>query len=308
MAARFSVASATPSGGSLLADSTITFTGSGFSQLHRGVFKPKYSIRLLNVLSNNEMTLTLPCRTMGTGIHRLTFTMLGSTTEYTAQGQVAIASQNPGIRFVCFSEPRFTALRPVVGPSWQNSPVTLTTTMVSCTQPNDQLTRCNPPPLDILDRMDPFASAGFGPNYARQTSFGRCRWLCSLALGCDGRPIDAYGPIGNVSESAATCLMPPELNGHEGNVEVQLALEGQNFIRPDSQGRNRVRPKIHYYMFNQRMYSRTPAGGPLIVAAAVARSHGLWVGGGGGGGGARRGGGGRLVSLTTTTSFYVTLR
>jgi hypothetical protein len=45
--------------------------------------------------------------------------------------------------------------------------------------------------------------------------------------------------------------------------QVQLALEGQNFIRPDNQGRNRVRPKIHYYMFRQRMYTRTPAGGPL---------------------------------------------
>ena len=46
-------------------------------------------------------------------------------------------------------------------------------------------------------------------------------------------------------------------------MEIQLALDGQNFIRPDYQGRNRVRPKIHYYMFAQRVYSRTPAGGPL---------------------------------------------
>ena len=55
----------------------------------------------------------------------------------------------------------------------------------------------------------------------------------------------------------------PQLDGHEGYVEIQLALDGQNFIRPDYQGRNRVRPKIHYYMFAQRVYSRTPAGGPL---------------------------------------------
>ena len=261
-AGRFTVMSASPSGGSLLADSTLTFTGSGFTQLHRGIFKPKYSIRPFVVFSDTQMTLTLPCRTMGTGVHRLTFTVLGSTAEYTQDGQIAVASQQPGVRFVCFSEPRFTAVRPVVGPSWQNSPVTLTTTMVNCLQSDDQLFRCNPPPLDILERLDPLAGTGWS-SYPRTPNFGRCRWLCQEALGCYGGAVDAYGPVGNVSETSATCLVPPELNGHEGNVEIQLALEGQNFIRPDNQGRNRVRPKIHYYMFRQRMYSRTPAGGPL---------------------------------------------
>ena len=263
MAGRFAVTSATPSGGSLASDATITFGGYGLLNLHRGFFKPKYSIRLLNIISDTEATLQLPCRTMGTGEHRLTFTQTGSTVEYTQTGQVAVSSELPGIRFICFSEPRFTALRPVVGPSWQHSPVTLTTNMVNCIQSVDRLYRCNPPPLDILERMDPFASAGFPGGYLRTNNFGRCRWVCDRVLGCLGPAVDYYGPIGNVSETQATCLMPPELNGHEGHLEIQIALEGQNFVRPDNQGRNRVRPKIHYYMFYQRMYTRTPAGGPL---------------------------------------------
>ena len=264
MAGRFLVTSASPSGGSLAGDSLITLQGSGFTSLHRGIYKPKYSIRLLTVLSDSEMTVQLPCRTMGTGVHRLTFTLLGSTAEYTQAGVVAVASEQPGLRFVCFSEPRTTALRPVVGPSWQDSPVVLTTTMVSCPFPNDMLYRCNPPPLDILERQDTFAAAGtFGARYPRTADFGRCRWMCSETFGCYGPPVDVYGPIGNVTATSATCLLPPALNGHKGNVEIQLALEGQHFIRPDNQGRNRVRPKIHYYMFHQRMYARTPAGGPL---------------------------------------------
>ena len=172
----------------------ITFHGNGFLKLHRGIYKPKYSIRLFTVLSDSEMTVDLPCRTMGTGVHRLTFTMQGSSAEYTQSGQIAVASEQPGLRFVCSPEPRFTALRPVVGPSWQGSAVTLTTTLVNCLQPNDQLFRCNPPPLDIFDRVDPLATSGFR-NYPKTSQFGRCRWICSQVLGCyDSDPI-TYRPL-----------------------------------------------------------------------------------------------------------------
>ena len=83
------------------------------------------------------------------------------------------------------------------------------------------------------------------------------------------------GRIGNVTDTTVTCLVPPELNGYEGHLEIQVALEGQHFIRPDNQGRNRVRPKIHYYLFRQRMYSRTPAGGPLRGGTQV-MAHAFW--------------------------------
>ena len=209
MASRFTITSVYPSGGSLAGDSTLSIQGTDMLNLHRGIFKPKYSIRGLNVISATEATLTLPCRTMGTGVHRLTFTLQGANTEYTQDGQVAVASEQPGLRFVCFSEPRHTALRPVVGPSWQGSPVTLTTTMVNCLQPTDSLFRCNPPPLDILERMDPFAPSGL-VNYPRTPAFARCRWLCQASLGCSSTPIDAYGPVGNVSTDTATCLQPPQ--------------------------------------------------------------------------------------------------
>ena len=71
--------------------------------------------------------------------------------------------------------------------------------------------------------------------------------VMSMSMSADDGPdgaADAYGPIGNVTADTATCLVPPALNNHEGAVEVQLALEGQHFVRPDNQGRNRVRPKI----------------------------------------------------------------
>ena len=42
-----------------------------------------------------------------------------------------------------------------------------------------------------------------------------------------------------------------------------MALYGQNFIRPGSTGRNFERPKIHYFYYPQRVYTRDPAGGPL---------------------------------------------
>jgi hypothetical protein len=224
MSSRFSITSASPSGGSLLADTTVTLYGSGLQALFRGIYKPRYSIRLVVAASDSEATITLPCRTMGAGVHRLTFTLQGSNAEFTQHGQVAVSSEQPGLRFVCFSEPRFTALRPVVGPSWQGSAITLTTTMVNCPQPDDQLHRCNPPPLDILERMDTLSTAGFGTGYPRTSNFGRCRWLCQASFGCfDADFVDVYGPMGNVSETTATCLLPPELNGHEGHVEVRTA-------------------------------------------------------------------------------------
>ena len=53
----------------------------------------------------------------------MTFTIIGSNVEYAS-------SVGAGLKFVCFQEPRFTALRPIVGPSWQGSAVTLVTTLM----------------------------------------------------------------------------------------------------------------------------------------------------------------------------------
>lgn len=234
----FTVTAASPVGGSLSGDTVITFRGTGLSQLSRAIFKPKYSIRAVTILSNSMATVDLPCRTMGTGTHRLTFMLEGSNEEYASSG-------GDGLQFVCFPEPRFTALRPILGPSWQGSPVVLLSSMVSCTQSVDNLHRCNPPPFDILERMNPFRRSSLA-TYDGTRQFGRCRWICTTSNGfaCPDGAADAYGPIGNVTADTATCLVPPALNNHEGAVEVQLALEGQHFVRPDNQGRNRVRPKI----------------------------------------------------------------
>ena len=132
-----------------------------------------------------------------------------------------------------------------------------------------ELWRCNLPPLDILEQMD-FGGANLPVAPPTTLQFGRCRWVCAPELGCDrGSQVDVIGPIGNVSRTHATCLYPPELNGREGAIEVQLAIEGQWFIRPDNQGRNRVRPKIHFYTYRQRMYARTPSGGPLYGGTLV---------------------------------------
>ena len=203
----FSIDDVSPSGGALTSDTVVTLRGSGLLRLNRGIYKPKYSIRTVTALSDEEATVILPCRTMGTGLHRLTFTVEGSNTEYAGSG-------GTGLQFVCFAEPRHTAVRPIAGPSWQGSPVVLTSTMVNCFQPTDQLYRCNPPPFDVLERIDPLAGAQLTA-YGRTREFGRCRWLCSLSFGCSGAPLDVYGPIGNVTSETATCLMPPELNGRE---------------------------------------------------------------------------------------------
>ena len=111
------------------------------------------------------------------------------------------------MRFVCFTEPRHTAVRPVVGPSFRGSPVVLTNTLIAsqCVQPDDQVWRCNPPPLDILERMDPFGSSGFVWPYPRTSTFARCRWLCARTFGCVANPdlpdeVDVYGPVGNVRD------------------------------------------------------------------------------------------------------------
>lgn len=235
----FSIISASPSGGSLSGDTLLTFRGTGLSKLYRALFKPKYSIRLVDVISDTEATVPMPCRTMGTGVHRLTFTVIGSNTEYASSG-------GEGLQFICYTEPRFTGLRPILGPSWQHSPVVLISSMTtSCTQSNDQLFRCNPPPFDILERMDPFKRSSLVA-YDRTREFGRCRWVCTTlnGYGCPDGSVDAYGPIGNVTADSVTCLVPPELNNHEGAVEIQVAIDGQRFVRPDNQGRNRVRPKI----------------------------------------------------------------
>lgn len=82
-------------------------------------------------------------------------------------------------------------------------------------------------------------------------------------LGCGDAAIDVTSGVRNVTQNHVECLIPPELSGHTGRVEIQVAVDGHHFVRPDNQGRNRVRPKIHYFFYRQRMYSRVPAGGPL---------------------------------------------
>ena len=214
----FQITAISPSGGYITEDTTLQIEGVGLLNLQRGIFKPKYSIRPIVATSDTTATMLMPCRNMGAGVHRLTFVAIGANTEYTETGSVAVSNEQPGVRFVCFTEPRHTAVRPVVGPSFRGSPVVLTNTLIAsqCVQPDDQVWRCNPPPLDILERMDPFGSSGFVRPYPRTSTFARCRWLCARTFGCVANPdlpdeVDVYGPVGNVTATSITCLMPPEV-------------------------------------------------------------------------------------------------
>lgn len=121
----FSITDVSPTGGAVSDDTIITVRGTGLLKLRQAIFKPRFSIRLVESLDDTEAAVPMPCRSMGAGIHRLTFTLQGSNVEYAGAG-------GDGLRFVCFQEPRFDGLRPVLGPSWPRSPVTLTSTLVTC--------------------------------------------------------------------------------------------------------------------------------------------------------------------------------
>ena len=121
----FSITDVRPTGGAVTDDTIITVRGTGLLKLRQAIFKPRFSIRLVEALDDTEATIPMPCRSMGAGITTLTFTLMGSNVEFASAG-------GDGLRFVCFQEPRFDGIRPVLGPSWPRSPVTLTTSLVTC--------------------------------------------------------------------------------------------------------------------------------------------------------------------------------
>ena len=131
----FTITHVSPSGGSVGDDMLVTFRGTGLLNLRQAIYKPRYALRSVTALSNTEATVLLPCRTMGAGVHDLTVLLQSSSIEYQSSG-------GTGIRFVCFQEPRFDGSRPVLGPSWPGMKISLTTTLLNCFLPSDQLYRC----------------------------------------------------------------------------------------------------------------------------------------------------------------------
>ena len=64
-----------------------------------------------------------------------------------------------------------------------------------------------------------------------------------------------------VDTNMIDCIVPPEMEGRTGRVEIQLALDGSHFARPGRLGSNLQRPKYHYYFYRMRLFERSPAGG-----------------------------------------------
>ena len=86
----------------------------------------------------------MPCQQLGNAhIHKMSFNLFGGgNAEYASSG-------GTGLQFICFPEPRFTAVRPVAGPSWQGSALHLTTTLSTCTWPESELYKCNLCPVTM---------------------------------------------------------------------------------------------------------------------------------------------------------------
>lgn len=143
----FSITHVSPTGGSTFGDTMLTLRGSGLLQLRQAQFRPRFNTRLIEATSDDLATIVLPCRTMGPEIHTLTFLLHGRSTEYAGSG-------GTGLRFICFNEPRYDGLRPVLGPSFEGLSITLTSTLVTCTLSAEQRHRCNPPPLNLLDERN----------------------------------------------------------------------------------------------------------------------------------------------------------
>lgn len=223
----FTISHVSPVGSSTFGETTITLRGSGLSQLRQAIFRPRFMSLLVEVRSDAEVTVQMNCRLLQAGLHTLNFQIIGRTTEYPGSG-------GTGLRLVCFNEPRFDGLRPVLGPSHPGMLITLTSTLTVCTRPEAEQHLCMPPALDIMDRMNLLASSTV-ISWARTRDVARCRYVCDFLLGCNDRPIDVTGPVGNVTRERVQCYLPPEIHSHSGRVEIQLTLEGTHFTRPDNQ-------------------------------------------------------------------------
>ena len=206
-----------PAGGSVAGTIVITLYGAGLDLLSQVIYRPKYLNKPLRVLSPTEAQVDFPCADLGVGAHEMFIIERGKATVYDA-------IEGGGLPLACHSEPRHDGLLPFIGPSWAGMDVQLTTTLYDAERcgvtPLAERYKCSPPPYDALDLA---ALPGNRIRWARTAEVARCRWVCAKELNCVDLPVDAIGPVRNVSTTSVTCVVPASLTGHVGRVEVRAA-------------------------------------------------------------------------------------
>lgn len=254
----WAITGVSPIGGSIMGDVLLTLTGHGFDQLTRVQYDPRGTVSLLWPISATQAQTYLPCPKMGVGVH----TMLVRTVA----GNVLTVGSGLGLRLICHATIQSDGVVPFAGPSWPGMELDLTASegLMRCALPPDNYYRCLPPPFHALDQANLLEGTGIYGTPSTETA--RCRFVCHEDLDCMDEPVEAFGRVANLSYGGMTCVTPASLTGREGRVEVQMSLDGQIFHRPGKSSQNREtnkNPRVHYHFFRQRVYTRTPAGGPL---------------------------------------------
>jgi len=253
-----------PIGGSVLGDILLTLKGQGMYQLDTRVqYDPRKTVAELRPISDTLAQVYLPCLKMGVGVHTMNLRSKG--------GQTLTVGLGLGLRLICHNALKSDGIVPFAGPSWPGAALDLTVSdgttgngLMRCTQPPENYYRCSPPPLYAIDQAN--LLEGTGIIGAPSVETARCRFVCHEGLGCEDEPVEAFGRVTNLSYYLMTCTTPASISGRSGRVEVQFSLDGQIFHRPGERSQNRetsAQPMRHYHFYRQRMYTRSPAGGPL---------------------------------------------
>ena len=254
-----------PIGGSVLGDILLTLKGQGMDQLDTRVqYDPRKTVsETLYAISDTLAQVYLPCAKMGVGVHTMNVKL--------KTGQTLKVGLGLGLRLFCHTAIQSDGIVPFAGPSWPGASLDLTVSdgttgqgLMRCSQPPENYYRCVPPPLYAMDQIDLLEGTGIIGTPSIETA--RCRYVCHEGIDCEDEPVEAFGRVSNLSYDFMTCVTPASVSGRSGRVEVQFSLDGQIFHRPGRSSQNREtnkNPKVHYHFYRQRMYSRSPAGGPL---------------------------------------------
>jgi hypothetical protein len=253
-----------PIGGSEEGDILITLKGQGMLQLDTTVqYDPRKTVAVLNPISDTLAQVYLPCSKMGVGEHTMN---LRSKT-----GQALTAGLGLGLRLICHNALQSDGIVPFAGPSWPGAKLDLTVSdgttgqgLMRCSQAPENYYRCKPPPMYAMEQVNLLEDTGIIGTPSIETA--RCRFVCHEGYGCPDEPVEAFGRVANLSFDFMTCITPTSISGRSGRVEVQFSLDGQIYHRPGRSSQNREtnrNPRVMYHFYRQRLYTRSPAGGPL---------------------------------------------
>jgi hypothetical protein len=253
-----------PIGGSEEGDILITLKGQGMLQLDTTVqYDPRKTVAVLNPISDTLAQVYLPCSKMGVGEHTMN---LRSKT-----GQALTAGLGLGLRLICHNALQSDGIVPFAGPSWPGAKLDLTVSdgttgqgLMRCSQAPENYYRCKPPPMYAMEQVNLLEDTGIIGTPSIETA--RCRFVCHEGYGCPDEPVEAFGRVANLSFDFMTCITPTSISGRSGRVEVQFSLDGQIYHRPGRSSQNREtnrNPRVMYHLYRQRLYTRSPAGGPL---------------------------------------------